>query len=278
MESTGQDPRARPNSVFSASVNAGSANYFTNNLSYSQDFLTNTFNSSISYSTTWPGKPYSLSLSATHSQNSLTRDVSLSLPNATFNVSRFYPFKRNLAIGSDKWYEKIGITYQTNLRNTINTKDTLLLRKESLEDFRYGISHSVPIATSFKIMKFFTMSPSVSYNELWYLNSIEKNWDPNAQLIDTDTINGFLAARFYNLSTSLSTRVYGLLQFRKFPIAAVRHVFTPTFSFNYRPDFSEEGFDYYREVQSDSAATKFQTYSRFQNGILVVLLPVSLAL
>lgn len=261
-----QDPKANPSSVFSANVNFGSSDYFSNNISTASNYLTNTFQSSIAWNKFWPTKPYSLSLSATHSQNTITRDVTLSIPNANFSVNRFYPLQRKNVAGGSKWYEKLGISYQTNLLNTISTKDTLLFKEESQDQFRSGMSHSVPVSTSLKVLKYFTLSPSINYNENWYLETIRKNYDENTNSVVTDTVNGFRAARYFNVNASMNTRIYGMMQFAKGKVAAVRHVLTPTVSFNYRPDFSSEAFNSYKEVQTDSLGNTTK-YSIFETGI-----------
>ena len=261
-----QDAKSHPGTSFTANVNAGSATFYQYNLSNANNFLTNTFTSSIAWSKAWTGKPINLSVSLSHSQNNQTRDINLSLPSATFNVARRTPFKRKLAIGEQKWYEKIGVGLTTSFINSISTKDTLLFKKESLEQFRYGIQHSVPISTSFSVAKYFTVSPGITYNEKWYLKTIHKEWVSETNTIDVDTLDGFKAARDFAFSSNINTRIYGMLQFKKGKIAAFRHVMTPTIGFSWRPDFSEKQYGYYKEVQSDSIGT-LQKYSVFEGAV-----------
>ena len=261
-----QDAKSHPGTSFTANVNAGSATFYQYNLTNATNFLTNTFTSSIAWSKAWTGKPINLSVSLSHSQNNQTRDINLSLPAATFNLARRTPFKRKLAVGEQKWYEKIGVGLTTSFINSISTKDTLLFKKESLEQFRYGIQHSVPISTSFTVAKYFTVSPGITYNEKWYLKTISKEWDSETNTIEVDTVDGFKAARDFAFSTNINTRIYGMLQFKKGKIAAFRHVMTPTIGFSWRPDFSEKQYGYYKEVQSDSIGT-LQKYSVFEGAI-----------
>jgi len=261
-----QDPKARPNSSFSASVNAGSSEFYRNNITSAQNYLTNTFQSSIAYSKSWQGKPYSFSASLAHSQNTATRDISLSLPSANFSVTRLEPFRRKIRTGSIRWYEKIGVSYNNTVLNTISTKDTLLFKEESLDDFRYGMQHSIPINTSFTVAKFFTVSPSVSYTERWYLKTIRKSYDDALNTLVVDTVNGFSAARDFNTGASMNTRIYGMLQFRKGKVAAIRHVMIPTLNYNWRPDFSEPGWGAYKTVQTDSLGNSSR-YSIYEGTI-----------
>jgi lipopolysaccharide assembly outer membrane protein LptD (OstA) len=261
-----QDPKLNPGTSFTANVNAGSSTFYQFNLSNSNNFLTNTFQSSIAWARNWTGKPFNLAVSLAHSQNTQTRDINLSLPSATFNVARQTPFRRKSAVGSQKWYEKIGVGLTTSFLNSISTKDTLLFTRQSLEEFRYGMQHSVPVNTSFTVAKYFTVSPGISYTERWYLRSIRKSWDPELQQVQTDTVDGFKAARDFAFSTSMNTRLYGIVQFRKGAIAAIRHVMTPTVGFSWRPDFSDPGFGNYKSVQADSTG-RTSLYSIYEGTV-----------
>lgn len=258
-----QDPKARPGSNFSANVNAGSSGYYQNNVSSANNYLTNTFQSSIAWSKNWAGKPYSFSASLTHSQNTITRDVSMSLPNTNFSVNRIYPFKRKAAVGPERWYEKIGMSYQNNFQNNIQTKDTLLFKED--DQFRYGMSHTIPISTSAKLFKYFTLSPSFTYNERWYPETIRKSFSSDLNAVVTDTVKEFRAARDFQMSASLNTRLYGMVQMKRGKIAAIRHVVSPTVSLGYRPDFSSSSFKSYRQYTGPDGQEV--SYSIFQNGI-----------
>lgn len=261
-----QDPKARPNSVFTGSVNAGSSTYYKNNISSENNYLTNTFQSSVAYSKAWAGKPYNFSASLSHNQNTQTRDISLSLPQANFSVNRFYPFKKKVTVGTERWFEKTGISYQVNLQNQIQTKDSLLFTSESWEQFRNGMQHTIPISTSLKFLKFFTLTPSFNYTERWYVQTIEKHYSPVEDMVITDTIHGFKAARDFSAAASLNTRIYGLVQFKNSKIAAIRHVMSPTISYSYRPDYSDPAWNYYKTVQVDSQGTEAK-YSIFETGV-----------
>ncbi len=260
-----QDPKARPNSLFTANVNAGSSDFYTVQVSSPNNYLTNTFQSSISYSKTWMGKPYSFSASMIHNQNTLTHDITISLPQANFSVSRVYPFKRGIQLGEEKWYEKIGFSYQANMLNQIQTKDSLLFTSDSKNKFRNGIQHSIPISTSVKFLKYFTMTPSFNYSEKWYLQTIQKNYNTTENTIVIDTIYGFKSARDFSASAALNTRIYGMVSFKNSKIMAIRHVVSPTVSFSYRPDFSAPSWNYYKTI-TDSSGNETK-YSIFETGI-----------
>ena len=261
-----QDPKLNPSFLFSANVNAGSSTYHRNNSFNSNEYLSNTFQSSINVSKRWNGTPFSLSANLRHNQNTQTKIVNLSLPDISFNMNRIFPFKELGKKGKNHWFHKIGVSYSSNIKNDISIADSLLFTKKSLGSFRNGMKHTIPISTSMKIFKHFTLSPKINLTERWYSNQIQKNWNIQDSLLITDTINKFTRAGEYNFSTSINTKIYGILQFNKGKIKAIRHVITPNLSFSYRPDFSNQKYGYYKNVQSSYDGNE-QEYSIMQNGI-----------
>jgi lipopolysaccharide assembly outer membrane protein LptD (OstA) len=265
-----QDPKARPNSVFSASVNAGSSSYNKYNPSSVNDYLSNTFQSSVTYDLrlgTWGN----LTTSARHSQNTTSKQVTLSLPEVSFGINRIYPFKRKTQTGRPAWYESINVTYTADLRNELSTYDSLVFRRDVGSRFMNGMKQTVPISGSFKVLKYFSWSNGLSLNERWYTKTISKSWVNDTVTengvttygyVDTDTINGFRAAHDYSFNSSLSTTIYGMKQFRKGPVRAIRHVVRPSVGFSYLPDFGSPEKGYYKTVQSD-AKGNMEKYSVF---------------
>jgi hypothetical protein len=260
-----QDPKARPNSIFSANVNFGnSANYTNNYNSTGAQYLSTSFNSSISYKKSWTGKPYNLSINGYHSQNTLNKTVTVRLPEVAFNVSRIYPFKQKSNFGKQSFYEKIGLSYSMNTKNEVTAQDTLfstrnfdLLQKE----FQNGMKHNVPISTSFKVLKNFTVNPTFNYSEIWYLESVQKNLNTQTNQIEIDTLNNFVRGNSYNTAISLTTKIYGMYQYRGKVIKALRHVMTPSVGFSYTPE-NKSGLRNY----TDSTGKSYE-YSIFENGI-----------
>lgn len=263
-----QDPKARPNSSFSADVNAGTSSFNQLNSAASTDFLQNAFQSSINYNKSWPGKPYSLNISARHAQNTQDSSVVISLPEAAFVVQRIFPLKRKTVIGSERWYEKIGVSLTSSIKNEIATKEYLLFTPASLKNFRNGVQHTIPISTSFQTMKYFTITPSINITERWYFKTIEQSYNNELQRVISDTIIRFARAGEYNINTNFTTKIYGMYQYRKGPVEAVRHVITPTFGLTYRPDFDTRRFGYF----GDSTGT-LTSYSPYQLGIFGVPSP-----
>lgn len=270
-----QDPKARPNSTFRASVNAGSSQASRFNPISDQDYLTNTFSSNISYTASWAGR-YNFSANARHSQNTINRTVDLSLPELAFSVNRFYPFRRAQVSGPTRWYEDINMSYNMNARNELRTLDSLLFEPETWSKLRSGVNHVIPISYSTQVLNHLNLNSNINYNERWYFQTIEKSWDEQSYTIqggDTiygreriDTIQGFRAARDFNVSTGMSSRLYGMMQFRRGPVRAVRHVVTPSISLSYRPDFADPFWGYYQTYYNPRLDRDVR-YSVFEGGM-----------
>jgi len=246
------DSKSSPSQTFSASVNFSTSSFDQNNSYTTENYLTNTKQSSISYSKRWENSPFALSGSMRHSQNSRDTTISLTLPQLTFNMSRIYPFKAKIRAGKEKWYEKIGLSYSMDMQNTIDTKENKLLGSSLVKDWKNGVKHSIPVSTSMKALKYLTISPSFNYGERWYSQQIRKKYNEATKQVEiTDTIYGFTRNYDYSFSVGASTKIYGtyLPLSSKSNIKAIRHVMTPSISFNLKPDFSNPGFGMYENIE-----------------------------
>ncbi len=246
-----QDPKAHPVRRFSADVNIMSSKFKTFNPTNANDFLSNTFQSAVTYSTSFKGK-YFLSANIRHSQNTITRQMNIMLPEVAFSINRFYPLRRSKLIGAPRWYENISMSFQTNMQNNIVAYDSTILVGNPFDKMQNGIRHSIPISNSLKLFKHINWTNTFNYTERWYLKTIEKNWDNNLVVgtvvgnVKTDTLNGFKASREFNFNSSINTRIYGMYQFGNGYIKALRHVISPSINFSYRPDFAKNVWGYYR--------------------------------
>ncbi|MEI6274868.1 MAG: putative LPS assembly protein LptD [Prolixibacteraceae bacterium] len=246
------DSKASPNQTFSASVNFSTSTYDQNNAYTTQNYLTNTKQSSIAYTKRWENTPFTMSANFRHSQNSRDTTINLTLPQMTFNVNRLYPFKTKNASGKEKWYQKIGMSYTFDMQNTINAKEYNLMKSSLVKDWQNGVKQSIPVSTSFKLLKYIMVSPSFSYNERWYTQQIRKAWDPVKQTVMvSDTIYGFTRDYDYSVSVGASTKLYGNYMPRnpKSNIKGIRHLMTPSLSFSMQPDFSDPGYNMYGTVE-----------------------------
>lgn len=257
-----QDPKASKNSNFSANVNAGSSSFHQNNSYNDNDYLSNTYQSNASYSKNFSNSQLKIFLR--HEQNTLNNSVTLKLPDLNYSVNRIHPFKFLNKSEKKKWSDKFSFNYQLNARNQITTVDSLLFTESTLSKLQNGVQHNIPLSTSFKTLKHITISPRFNYTERWYFNKLERSFYQN-ELV-TDTVSGFNRVYNYNTSVSINTKLYGLLNFNKGKIKAIRHVISPSLSFSYSPDFSNSKYGYYEDVVSDTLGN-ITNYSIYQNGI-----------
>ncbi len=262
-----QDGKAKPNSHFGANINFGTSGFnklFASNTNF--NYLNNTYQSSVSYSQTIPYSPFNFTVSANHSQSTLSHLVSVSLPTVAFNMNTIYPFRRQTGIGSERWYEKIGFSYTMNAQNQVANADSLFFSAQTLRNLQSGMRHNIPVSAPFQVLKHLTVTPAFNYTESWSLQTTRQTWNPDSNFINYDTIRSFAATREFNLSLSTSTRVYGVLNFKKGKIKAIRHVVTPSLGFSYHPDFSDPKWNTYKTVQVDAEGST-QRYSLFSDAI-----------
>jgi lipopolysaccharide assembly outer membrane protein LptD (OstA) len=261
-----QDSKASPNSRFSASVNLGSSQYYRQsvNLNNIGSTINNNLSSSVSYSKTFQTVPQvNMSLSATHSQNTNTQQIDMTLPTFQASVDRIFPFAKG--DGVKKGIIK-NISFQYNIRgeNRIKTTDSLFFKPQMFRDARTGFQHSIPISTNFKVFKHFSVTGSANYNEVWTLSTIEKYYSATENKVVTVDKNGFESFRTYNFNVGIGTTVYGTFNFGEGKkIEAIRHVVRPNISYGYTPSFDQ----YFESYALDATGINFADYTKFDNGI-----------
>lgn len=274
-----QDSKARPGTSFSANVNIASSTYLAINSYNPANIPVNSLSSSVAFSKSMLGGKVNFSTNAGVSQNTTYRDISISFPDFTLNVSSFNPLKPKYKSVADKWYENITMSYSSNFKNQFTSKDSLLFRSRSASELnayydstgRFGMLHNIPISTTFKLFKYYTLSTQVSITDYMYYKSIRRSWDSTDKekpMLVTKNVDGFQNAITYRPSASLSTKFYGMAQFKNGPISAFRHVLTPTIGISYVPDFSDASYGYYKTYK-DAAGNNVK-YSIFENGLFGV--------
>ena len=274
-----QDSKSNPSSSFSAQVNLSSSSYDKNHSFETENYLTNTKQSSISYTKKWTGTPFNFSGSLSHSQNSANKTMNLNFPKMAFNMSRINPFRKLSSSSKDKWYNNIELSYSSKMENRINTYDSLLFTPAVFDDMDNGFQHDIPLTVNFKPFNSFNISPRIKYKGVIYSERVEKEWDENfidpetGQIKPTlvvDTIEGFQYAHAYlpSIGMSLNPRIYGMFQFKnpESRVVAIRHVLSPSLGFNFTPDMTKWSPNYYDTVQVDTTG-RTSVYSYFENGI-----------
>jgi hypothetical protein len=281
-----QDPKAHPSRRLNGSVNIQTNRDQQRNQNDYNSVFTNTLSSNLALTKTFPGKPYQYSIGLRHSQNNNTRQMDITLPSAQFTMQRVYPFKRKIQVGKEKWYEKISLTYNSKLDNSIRTVDTLLFEKETLENARMGIQHEIRTDYVLKLFKYINITPNFRYEENWYPYTIERNLIDTTILVYDDIYqNGELVGQVLNESKSTfgileTTRNWGFNAFRTYNAGisassslfftyknkrkkswfqGIRHKVTPNVSTGFGPDFRKQQDRYFKTYFTDTRPERRDT-------------------
>ncbi|MDR2916500.1 MAG: LPS-assembly protein LptD [Tannerella sp.] len=244
-----QDPKANPFRTISASVDYSSSSYDRNQQQNINNATQNNKGSSVSLSQRFPNSPFSLSATMNINQRSQDSSVSVTLPDMALTMNRIYPLKRKNAIGKERWYEKISLSYNAQLKNSISTKEDQLFKSNLVKDWNNGMMHQSQINATYSLLNYINISPNISYKERWYTHEIEQAYDPDLQrLTPSDTTYGFYRVYDYSASVAASTTLYGEFipwkPFRKF-VSKIRHRMDPSISFSAVPDFGDPKYGYY---------------------------------
>ncbi len=278
-----QDQAAHPYQSFGGSMDIQTNGYNRSVNIYSTNVLDNTLNSNLTYNRIITNSPFSLNASFRHFQNLRTKAVEIILPSLSINMRTVNPFKNNNRVtNEERWYDKISVNYNSRAINKLNTTDTALFTKKSLEDLQYGIVHNASADVSFRVFKYFNLVPSINYKEEWFFQKQDKHFDPS-EFIDsvivktkeggdstvydttkgriiTQYTKGFSSLRELSASASLNTRIYSQLQLKKGWLKGIRHEMSPSVSLSYAPNYHNKPFNYFKSVQSDTTGTNFEEY------------------
>lgn len=267
-----QDPKANMFRTFSASVNYSSSGYSRNNLGAvmnAPDYTTSTRGSSVSINQRFPNSPWSLTATMNVNQNVKDSTLTMTLPDMTITMNRIAPFKRKNKVGDEHWYEKIQMSYNGQIRNRItNVKEDRLFKASLVKEWENGISHRIPVNATFSLGNI-NISPAFNYNERWYFKAVDKKWN-GTSLVNKDTTHSFYRSYNFDFSISMQTKLYGMYKplIGGDKIQAIRHVFTPSVSFSYNPDFSDPRFGSYKKIHYIDAQGQWreELYSPYQNN------------
>ena len=271
-----QDPKVHPNSNFSASVNFATSSYERSNLSSLYNPVLNSQSmrtSSVSYSRTFPEIGLSLSTTMNVAQNMQDSTLSLTLPNLSVSLSKKYPFKRKKRMGDERWYEKISLSYTGQMSNSISTKEDKVMHSNLVKDWNNGFKHNIPVSATFQLFGFLNVTPSFNYTERWYFKKVNQEWDYATNSVAKDTVYGFNRLYNYNFSVSANTTLYGFYQpagfLKKSRVHTVRHVFKPSVSYSYTPDFGAQHYGYYDTYvyTDEKGEARVVEYSPYQGSL-----------
>lgn len=269
-----QDAKANPNMNLSASVNFTTSGYTRNSVNsyYSSSFTENTKSSTINLSYRFPNSKWSLSTSMNVSQRTQDSTLSVSFPNINITMSQTFPFKRKHAVGAERWYEKIRMSYSGQFQNSLTAQQNVFFKKSLIKDWRNGMRHQIPISATFPLLTYINVTPSITLTDRMYTQKVRRQWDPAASAEVADTTYSFYNVWDFNASISLDTKIYGFwkpLPFLGDKVKMIRHVLTPTVSFSGAPDFSSSFFGYYGSYSYTDPQGQTQTrkYSMFPNAL-----------
>ena len=271
-----QDSKANPYRSLRASVNYATSSYERNNLTsmYNPQSLTqSTRTSSVSWGTKFSSLGMSLTSTFNLNQNMRDSMIDMTLPDLNISVANFYPFKRKKAVGKERWYEKITVRYTGQFKNEIKTKEDKLMKSSLTKDWRNGMQHNIPISGNFMLFNFLNVNPTFNFTDRMYTQKYKRSWNENTQKEVVDTLQGFYNVYNWSMSLGLSTKVYGFfIPNRKLfgeKIDRIRHVFTPTVTFNYAPDFSASRYGYWDTYQKTDAKgnVSMVEYNMYQGSL-----------
>jgi len=290
-----QDRSAHPNRSFSASVNIQTNGFQSRNFNDANSVLTNSLSSNINYRQSFPGRPFNLTATMSHSQNTRSNKVTFNLPTVGLSMNRIYPFKKKDRVGKEKWYEKVSFKYDMDAQNRLETTDTTLFTKETLESAQYGMRHKMSSDMNFKIFKFINVSPNISYTDVWYGDEIERVFEEQIDTTQTilrnadgsilgvriDTVSygsveenkkvGFTRYFQMNTGVNFNTTRYFTKLFKKGFIRGIRHVAKPRMGFSYTPDYTTPSLGYFKNIIEPvtplNEIADTSQYSIFSNGV-----------
>ena len=276
-----QSAQAHPSQTFTANVNFGTSDYFTNTFNDAANVLQANINSRISYTKRFEGTPFSLSTNFSHTLVTNTRQMTIRFPNATFSMNQIFPFKRKKAVGASKWYERIGFSYSTTASNVVQTTDTAFFAlgglEQAIEDMNYNVTHSPRISMSFKLFKFINVQPTINYSQNWYFYRNIQSLDPTPVLneagtdttqfgtVNTERDYGFYTTHNFNAGISMNTQIYATGDFNIAGLKSIRGTFTPDIGFTWRPDYSDALSYYGDSVQFDTRFSTLRRYNYFHS-------------
>jgi len=275
-----QDSKAHPYLTIGGNLRFTTNDFDRNNYNDAQSQLENIINSNFRISHTLPSiDALSLNITIGHSQNTRTRKIDFTLPNVELRMKTIYPFKKKQRSGKEKWYEKLNVRYNSQMKNFVSTRDTILFTSETLDRLQTGLSHSAQAAASFNVLNYFQLSPSINYDEYWVLKTLEKDFNPRTEysrdpftneldsteiIIDDNFNNGFARYNEFRTSLNLSTNLFGTVLFSKGKLRGLRHTMKPSIGLTFTPS-TEQYIKTVRNNENDSLS--IQEYTEFDGGI-----------
>ena len=184
------------------------------------------------------------------------------LPNLRFSHSNSKLFGNG-----DKWYNSIYYNFSSKftghqkIGHVLHVNETTPITSDWSEQdtiyYNSNITHNTSLSAPIKLFGWLNINPGIRLTEGWIFK-----YNDNGQEKE-----GFKRRLTGNFSLSSSTTIYGLFPINNFYINSIRHILSPTISFNYSPDFSKpilgvnlgyfdkQGNDYFYKTMIGSTPT-----------------------
>ncbi|MCH8272219.1 MAG: hypothetical protein IIB41_03085, partial [Candidatus Marinimicrobia bacterium] len=233
----------------------------------------------------WEGSGNALSLNLSRTENLQTNDLTEVFPSYTFRVGRKQLFGSKNS-DEQRWYNSLyysysnggerrklvthSTTFVTTLIDTGNIDTTIIdtVITEKI-DINQQLTHSINLSSPQKILKYFSITPNINYDEKWINEWNEPLRDENNRFLYdskgavlTAQRKSFKSRRTFSTGINISTKLYGNFAPRVGQLSSVRHVMTPSIGFRFTPDFSSDGYGYFvNGFDSSGTALKIDLFT-----------------
>ncbi len=265
-----QDTKANPFFNFSASVNITSNKFYNNTVNnshiFNQSALNAQQNSTVSFTKRFLNLPITITGTGSYSQNFTTGLTDIRLPQLNVAINQFYLFKPKTGVRTGL-LENINVNTGLQFSNYVSgVKNDDLFTKTMWDNMQTGLQNKISLTTNTTIAKYFTFSLLGDINNVFTTKTINKNYNPINNQVETIQNKNISGYSTYSASASLQTVLYGMLKFgEKSKIQAIRHMVTPSIGFTYSPDFGDQKFGYFKSYYDERGV--LTTYSIFEGGM-----------
>ncbi len=268
---------------------------YTEQFGSTNDRLNQTVRSNATLSKSWNNSPWSSSVNVGFTQNIKQETWSATLPAVRFThkQGRLFPAPKaprgiRFAVAPkevrEPWYR--AFTWSYNVGYTNDLAHPLTFREEARRPDslgyvgaprdpqiifgndststiqRDGAAHAGSFAATARLLRYINLNPSLDWRHVWTRRAL--HYVPADSIYDREDEYGFFTRTTFDVGSSASTKLYGLLREPLGIRAQFRHVMTPTVGFRYRPDFSDKEWGYFETTRLPDG--REYTYDRFRTG------------
>lgn len=265
-----QDTKANPLLTFSASVDIVSTKFYNNTVNndyiFNQNVLNTQQNSTVSIIKRFLTLPVTITGTASYSQNFSTGLTDIRLPQMNVAINQFFLLKSKTGV-REGLLENITVNTGFNLNNYVSVAQSDIFTKSTLDKLQTGLKNNIQLGTNTTFAKYFTFSLSATIDNALTTKTLTKVYNPITDITENNLNQNIAGFSTFSSSASVQTVLYGQSNFKKTSaVLAIRHVITPSLSFNYSPDFSAPRFGYFKSFANNRG--ELTPYSIFDGGII----------